>query len=91
MGDEQLASHSPNYLHFTLYQLRDDLAELLFGLESGRMSREQVVAVAQSELENALRALNDNNGSAAVQDGKGDSPSNSEPSCNFNPLIIGMA
>jgi hypothetical protein len=59
MGDEQIASHSRDCLCFTLYQLRDDLAELLFGLESGQMTREQVVAGAKAELEQALKALSD--------------------------------
>jgi hypothetical protein len=42
-----------------LNQLRDDLAELHFGLESGQMTREQVVAGARAELEQALKALSD--------------------------------
>ena len=33
------------------------LAELLFGLESGQMTREQVVAGAKAELEQVLKAL----------------------------------
>ena len=59
MGDEQIDSHSRDCLCFTLHQLRDDLAELLFGLESGQMTREQVVAGAKSELEQVLKALSD--------------------------------
>jgi predicted RNA-binding protein associated with RNAse of E/G family len=59
MGDEQMASHSPNCLCLMLYELRDDLAELLFGLESGQMTREQVVAGAKAELEQVLKALSD--------------------------------
>jgi hypothetical protein len=63
MGEEQTPSASRDYLSFILYQLRDDLAELLFGLESGEMSRDQVVAGAKSELERVLKALNDDDGS----------------------------
>ena len=55
MGDK-------SQLCFVLYQLRDDLGELLFGLESGQMSREQVVAGAKAELEQVLKALNDDDG-----------------------------
>ena len=36
MGDEQMASPSPDRLRFMLYQLRDDLGELLFGWSSVR-------------------------------------------------------
>ena len=59
MGDEHIASASRDCLCFMLCQLRDDLAELLFGLESGQMTREQVVAGAKAELEQALKALSD--------------------------------
>jgi len=59
MGDEHITSASHDRLCFMLYQLRDDLAELLFGLESGQMTREQVVAGAKAELEQVLKALSD--------------------------------
>ena len=62
MGDEQMASPSPDRLRFMLYQLRDDLGELLFGLESGQMTHEQVVAGAKAELEQVLRALSEDDG-----------------------------
>jgi hypothetical protein len=62
MGDEHIASHSHDCLCFILYQLRDDLAELLFGLESGQMSREQVVAGTKAELEQVFKALSDHDG-----------------------------
>jgi hypothetical protein len=63
MGQEQIASACRDYLSLILYQLRDDLAELLFGLESGEMPRDQVVAAARAELERVLKALNDDDGS----------------------------
>ena len=59
MGDEQMASPSPDRLRFMLYQLRDDLGELLFGLYSAYMTHEEVVAGAKAELEQALKALSD--------------------------------
>ena len=60
MGDNHTASvSSRECLYLMLYQLRDDLAELLFGLESGQMTREQVVAGAKAELEHVLKALSD--------------------------------
>ncbi len=59
MGDEHIVSVSRDCLCYTLYQLRDDLAELLFGLEFGQMTREQVVAGAKAELEQVLKALSD--------------------------------
>jgi exonuclease VII small subunit len=40
-----------------LYQMRDDLAELLYRLESGDMPCEQVIEGAKAELEQMLRAL----------------------------------
>ncbi|OYW55217.1 MAG: hypothetical protein B7Y80_09585 [Hyphomicrobium sp. 32-62-53] len=43
----------------TLYQLRDDLGELLGGLESGEMTHEQVVAAARAELDQVLKVLGD--------------------------------
>lgn len=52
-------SDAKQCLCLTLYQLRDDLGELLGGLESGRMTREQVVAAARAELDQVLKVLSD--------------------------------
>jgi hypothetical protein len=49
-------------LSLLIYELRDDLAEFLCELESGKMTREQVVAAAKVELEQVLKALSDDKG-----------------------------
>lgn len=54
--DEQQTAYE-ECLCFLLYQLRDDLAELLFRLESGRMSSDQVIAGTKAELEQMLVTL----------------------------------
>lgn len=67
MGDDHIALAPRDYLCFILYQLRDDIAELLFGLESGQMTREQVVAGAKAELEQVLKSLsNSSEGSVCL-------------------------
>lgn len=66
MSDEHIASPCPDCLSFMLYQLRDDLAELLFAMESGQIPHEQVVAKAKAELEHVLKALNEYDGSGGV-------------------------
>jgi exonuclease VII small subunit len=57
MGEKHTAPVSRECLCFMLYQMRDDLAELLYRLESGAMPCEQVIAGAKAELEQMLRAL----------------------------------
>jgi len=54
MDDQQTAQ---DCLCSLLYQLRDDLAEFLFRLESGQMSSAQVMAGTKAELEQMLVAL----------------------------------
>jgi hypothetical protein len=55
MDDHQTAFQ--DCLCSLLYQLRDDLAEFLFRLESGQMSSAQVMAGTKAELEQILVAL----------------------------------
>jgi hypothetical protein len=54
MDDQQTAQEC---LCSLLYQLRDDLAEFLFRLESGQMSSAQVMAGTKAELEQMLVTL----------------------------------
>jgi hypothetical protein len=54
MDDQQTAQ---DCLCSLLYQLRDDLAEFLFRLESGQMSSAQVMAGTKAELEQMLVTL----------------------------------
>jgi hypothetical protein len=54
MDDQQTAQ---DCLCSLLYQLRDDLAEFLFRLESGQMSSAQVMAGTKAELEQMLVLL----------------------------------
>jgi len=60
MGSERMTPNGPrDQICFALYQLRDDLAELIYGLESGQMSQEQVVSGARAQLEWVLNALSE--------------------------------
>jgi hypothetical protein len=54
MDDQQTAQEC---LCSLLYQLRDDLAEFLFRLESGQMSSAQVMAGTKAEMEQMLVLL----------------------------------
>lgn len=66
MSEKQTATVSRDCLCFMLYQMRDDLAELLYRLESGEMPCEQVIAGAKAELEQMLRALDNDTGTGQV-------------------------
>jgi len=57
----QVGLGQPDDLCFMLYQLRDDLGELIYGLETGTSTRRQVVAAAKTHLEWVLKELSDDN------------------------------
>ena len=46
-------------LCFMLYQLRDDLGELIYSVETGTSTRRQVVAAAKNHLTWVLKELSD--------------------------------
>jgi hypothetical protein len=66
MDERHTAAVSRECLCFMLYQMRDDLAELLYRLESGDMPCEQVIEGAKAELEQMLRALKTDAGTGKV-------------------------
>lgn len=55
----QIGVGQPDGLCFMLYQLRDDLGELIYGMETGTSTRRQVVAAAKNHLTWVLQELSD--------------------------------
>jgi exonuclease VII small subunit len=61
MSKEHIAE-AETRISILLYQLREDLAEIIGGLESGRLTLDQVVTGTTAELEQILKVLSATDG-----------------------------